>query len=395
MQVIRGILWSVGGLLLAGLAFLIAQGLSAQPVVAGPSSHPSQSTRQASGRPAPSPYSPLWGTGHPAAGLNPSQVAALYQVNQLWSQRAAGQHQPVALIEFSGVASSDIRGFTRFYNYPPVVMHQETFGLPDTAPGLEATLDVEWVHAMAPESPIWIFDLANPADLSKAIAQGLSQGIRVFSLSFATLSPDAYPGGGIAVNRVLQQAAAEGAAVFVSSGDWGPYALNSTSPTEYAVNFPASSPWVVAVGGTRLTSSQQQVAWKYGGGGQSTAFSAPAWQVGVVPNTHRWVPDVAYLAGAPGVSIYWQGRWQVVQGTSIGAPGWAATWADLRSALPKRPPGFPSPLLYQAYQADASAFTEIDRGSNGLYSAHAGWNPVTGLGTPLALNLLHWLQQNP
>lgn len=387
--------WVLAGLLLGAGAFVGGRVLSYH---APPAPRPLPNTLtvpRSNPTIKPSAGSSQWGSGPAGAGLTPAQVASLYQVSALWHDGAQGQNQPIALIEFTGVASSDIARFTASYHYPPLRLHRETLGLPDTAPGLEATLDVEWVHALAPRSPIWLFDTASPDDLAAAIDQGLMQGIRIFSLSFATLAPDAYPGGGLAINRVLQQAADEGAAVFVSAGDWGPYGLESTSAAQYTVNFPASSPWVVAVGGTALTATGHQVAWRYGGGGQSPEFAAPRWQRGIVPNGQRWVPDVAFLAGSPGVSVYWQHQWVSVEGTSIGAPGWAALWADLRSALEKHPPGFPSPLLYQAYAADAPAFTEIDQGSNGVYSAHAGWNAVTGLGTPLALNLLHWLRRHP
>ncbi len=162
------------------------------------------------------------------------------------------------------------------------------------------------------------------------------------------------------------------------------------------VDFPASSPNVLACGGTRLNASlteiSSEVVWNEPGdgatgGGISDSFPLPSYQddAGVPPsansskNIGRGVPDVAADADpATGYSVRVDGEDAVIGGTSAVAPLWAGLIACLNQGLPK-PAGFLNPTLY-ALSASSGVFRDITSGNNGAYSAGPGWDACSGLG---------------
>jgi kumamolisin len=167
------------------------------------------------------------------------------------------------------------------------------------------------------------------------------------------------------------------------------------------VDFPASSPFVLACGGTRLEAADDEIArevvWNAAGGatggGISDVFAPPQWQssAGVPPSANpggrrgRGVPDVAGDADpATGYRVRVDGRDAVFGGTSAVAPLWAALVARINQRL-GTPVGFVNPRLYAA---PSGAFNDITSGTNGAYDAAAGWDPCTGLGTPDGAALL-------
>ena len=121
-----------------------------------------------------------------------------------------------------------------------------------------------------------------------------------------------------------------------------------------------SDPYVTGVGGTKLTVTSsnafsKEVAWSGGGGGKSSVFTIPSWQKAVQKSAgggYRQVPDVsAHANPSPGVSIYSQGSWSSVGGTSAAAPEWAAFAAlynQQAAAAGKANLGFANPALYSA-----------------------------------------------
>ena len=163
------------------------------------------------------------------------------------------------------------------------------------------------------------------------------------------------------------------------------------------VDFPSSSPFALACGGTRLTASGNQIAteevWNElsknegaTGGGVSTIFEIPAYQkqLGVPANIDnkfagRGVPDVSGVADPEtGYQIRVNGQNQVIGGTSAVAPLWAGLFARLNQQL-GRPVGFANPRLYAVPQ---STFHDIVKGNNGSYTAGPHWDACTGLGSP-------------
>ena len=199
---------------------------------------------------------------------------------------------------------------------------------------------------------------------------------------------------------------AQGQTFVASSGDDGAYCNTGTGTSSSPeVEYPASSPYVIAVGGTTLYTTNgntysSEVGWSGSGGGQSGYESMPSWQKGIVPGNMRGVPDVAFDADPQSGEAIAYGYIQVSQcaspctplwadegGTSLAAPILVGGWARVESAA-SRPGGVSS--LYGYYSdyyvskqlpVSGSFFRDITSGSNGYYSAGSGWDYVTGLGS--------------
>ena len=117
------------------------------------------------------------------------------------------------------------------------------------------------------------------------------------------------------------------------------------------------------------------------GGGFSAAFSRPAWQTSVVGETGRGVPDVCANADPEtGYNILVDGRQEVIGGTSAVAPLWAGLIALLNQKLQTRVGYINSPLYAVS---ESNCFHDITVGNNGAYTCQQGWDPVTGLGSPI------------
>ncbi|MCC4595042.1 S53 family peptidase [Xanthomonas campestris pv. phormiicola] len=190
-----------------------------------------------------------------------------------------------------------------------------------------------------------------------------------------------------AYNRALAAAALMGITVCIASGDDGA----SDGQPGLNVCFPASSPFVLACGGTRLQVDGQtanEQAWSGSGGGQSRVFPRPRWQQGLSMNgtqaaaqplTMRGVPDVAADADAEtGYYVHIDGRPAVMGGTSAAAPLWAALLARIYGMNGSRRVFLPPSL----YTAAAGACRDVVTGDNRGYKAGIGWDACTGLGVP-------------
>ncbi|HTW39545.1 MAG TPA: PKD domain-containing protein [Thermoplasmata archaeon] len=334
---------------------------------------------------------------------------------------------------------SDLTGFDANYGLPNATVNYlypvgPTGGLNTTTTGwsVEEALDLEWVHASAPGATIDMTFSPNPnVGLYQAVDYLVAhQSVNVISMSWG--EPDvgitnAYStpcsascnastdGSYDLLGPVLEFAAAEGISVFAASGDCG--AADGTSGV--STNFPASDPYVTGVGGTELTLSSEggwgsETGWygnasgavapgcenQGGSGGGYAPFSAPWWQQGdgLPTGSHaRGVPDVAAVS-SPGVYIYYNGEQlsSGIGGTSLSTPIWAgiAARADQRAGAPL---GLLNPSLYAILENPgeyASDFHDILAGNNG-YPAGAGWDPDTGIGTPIVSALLPELAAGP
>ena len=164
-----------------------------------------------------------------------------------------------------------------------------------------------------------------------------------------------------------------------------------------SVNWPASSPYVLGGRRHRDCRRRREIAWSGGGGGTSEIIDKPAFQItqaGVArartpADGVRDEPDVAAIAGVPGVAIYGQGMlFAGVQGTSVATPVWAGIWALLDEAKGNHA-GFSdgAERLYRIGAANGSGLVDITSGNNGDgttpgYAAKAGWDFATGWGVP-------------
>jgi kumamolisin len=334
----------------------------------------------------------------------PAQVAKLYA----FPSDANGAGQTIGLIELGGgYRPADIAQYFQALGLPAPTVKSISVdngnNRPTTAQSAdgEVMLDIEVAAAVAPGVNIAVYFAPNTARgfqdaLSTAIHDQLNKPCAV-SISWGgpestwtTQSMDNF-------NQVAQEAGLLGITVTVAAGDSG--SSDGLNDGKNHVDFPASCPYVLACGGTRLVSANgvitSETVWNDGaqagatGGGYSTVFARPAWQASEVTQPHRGVPDVAGDADPEtGYNILVDGQQMVVGGTSAVAPLWAALALLLSQKLNRRL-GFISPSLYTQ---DAGDFRDITAGNNGAYSAAPGWDPCTGLGSPLGAQLLQALQ---
>ncbi len=200
----------------------------------------------------------------------------------------------------------------------------------------------------------------------------------------------------------------------VAAGDGG--AGDGADDGQEHVDFPASSPWVLAVGGTMLSGpAEEEVTWwqapgeRSGGGGAtgggvSVIFPRPSWQTVQVASLRpgsidgRVIPDVAALAGPPYYDLIFQGKDSPNGGTSAAAPLWASMLARVSAGQHAASgPRFLTPLLYGAAAGGGTlgsqACSDITSGNNsspgvpGGYVAGTGYDAVSGWGTPVGVQL--------
>jgi subtilase family serine protease len=335
-----------------------------------------------------------------AVVYTPANIQAAYDFGGF---AAGGAGRAVAIIDAYGDPSlpSDLSAFDDQFGLPAA---QVAIYTPAGAPAstnsswaVETALDVEWAHAGAQAAQLDLIVLPD-ASFQHLIdgvdfAAGLPN-VAAISMSWGaaetTVAADGYLP---AFEDALQAAQAKGIVLLASSGDQGAY--NGTHRT-LQVNYPASSPEVVGVGGTTLTLSGSggygsETAWSGSGGGYSVEFAEPPYQTGAAipdPNGRRGVPDVAFDADPnTGVYVAALGKWYAVGGTSVGAPNWAAVAADDAAA---GSPALGLGALYGVYASSAygADMHDVTSGSNGYYSAGVGWDAVTGAGTPNVVNLI-------
>ncbi|WP_405970116.1 S53 family peptidase [Streptomyces sp. NBC_00988] len=329
----------------------------------------------------------------PGGGYTPAQLKGGYNVSGTYT----GSGQKIALLEFDGFAQSNITKYDTNYSLgsPTPTVSKVDGGSGALGDGqVEVELDIEVLHAIAPKANVTVFEGPNSdageVDTYQAI---VDSGIPTTSISWGASESQRTTSNINAVDAVFKAGAAEGLGFYAASGDDGSDDAGDGTTT---VDYPASDPYVTGVGGTKLTVTSanafsKEVAWSGGGGGKSSVFKIPSWQTAVQKTAgggYRQVPDVsAHANPSPGVSIYSQGTWTSVGGTSAAAPEWAAFGAlynQQAAAAGKANLGFANPALYTA---SGTGFHDITSGSNGAYSAATGWDFTTGWGSYNAATL--------
>ncbi len=280
----------------------------------------------------------------------------------------------------------------------------------------EVMLDLCVVGSVAPKATIVVyfseFTTQGWVDALSDIVAG-DHDVDVVSISYGNPEHDTRgawtPMGVRLVNEILQGAAARGITICCASGDDGSRDQESGGAH---VDFPASSPYALAVGGTHLQVADGtplqlvETAWNdlrrrkgATGGGVSCVFPKPSYQRGIrlahprgLPRLiGRGVPDVAAVADplTGVIVIHVDGRRLMpIGGTSVAAPLWAALVARLNEALGVRC-GFLNPILYR--RCARGVLRDITAGTNGAFRAGRGWDACTGLGAPGGQALLHAL----
>ena len=258
-------------------------------------------------------------------------------------------------------------------------------------------LDIEVSAAVAPGANVVVYFAPNTDQgFIDAIATAVHDSTNkpnVISISWGAPESTWTQQAVTALDQACQAAAAVGVTVTVASGDDG--STDGVTGGGNNVDFPASSPHVLACGGTKLvatgTTITSETAWNElsanegaTGGGVSTLFALPTWQANSKvpsPTTSsggRGVPDVAGDADpVTGYTVRVDGQTSTIGGTSAVAPLWAGLIA-LANAANGQDAGFVNPTLY----GDPKALRDITSGNNGAFSAGPGWDACTGLGSP-------------
>ncbi|WP_370374592.1 carboxypeptidase regulatory-like domain-containing protein [Catenulispora sp. GP43] len=327
--------------------------------------------------------------GPPATALGPAQIKAAYHLPD------GGQGQTVAIVDAFGASTveADLAVFRQHYGLPACTSANGCFRKTDQTGGAdypaddkgwaeETSLDVDAVSSACPQCRILLVEAASAAtsDLGTAEKTAVSLGAKYVSNSYGI--PGEFAG---------EQADTDydhpGVAIVASSGDTG-----------NVVNWPASDPDVVGVGGTTLTADSSttrgwtETAWTSGGSGCSAYEPQPAYQAGLTTDcAKRATADISAVADPQtGLAVYdtlGQPGWVQVGGTSLSAPLITAMYA-----LAGAPAAGTYPVTYP-YAFGGNHLFDVTQGSDGscgnvLCTAGSGWDGPTGMGTPNGVTAL-------
>ena len=369
--------------------------------------------------------SPPFTTPKGSAPYAPQEMETAYGFSTLYTRSTHqydGTGQTIAIIDASKdtTISSDVNSFVSYYNsnysssyqLPAInlaVLNQsgttDLSGIPQASLSQiqETSLDVEYAHAIAPKANIVLVE-ANSlsfADLNAATVMAANRtGVSVISMSYG--SPE-FSGENTLDSTYTQPGSGHVGVTYVASSGDNAY-----------VSYPAASPHVLSVGGTSLTLNANgtyasESAWTGSGGGVSTQETEPTYQLGVQKTGFRTIPDVSYDADPnTGVSVfatdpssntlYAYG----IGGTSAGAPQWAglialANEGRVQNGLGTLTSDEALSMLYAVVGTPlyAQLFHDVTSGSNSDgVTAGTGYDEVTGLGTPIAYNVVDYLAGN-
>jgi kumamolisin len=341
------------------------------------------------------------------SSYTPGQVAQAYNFPP-----NKGTNQTIALIELGGgYNQSDLDTYWRQVGVSGVsvtavgvdgVTNAPT-GDPNSADG-EVALDIEVAGAIAPAARIAVYFAPNTDEgFLDGINAAIHDAVRkpsVISISWGGPECNWTPQAMNAFNAAFHDAALLGISICVAAGDNG--SNDGVGDNANHVDFPASSPWVLACGGTRLQANggkiMSETVWNDGaeggatGGGFSAHFSKPLYFQKNLDIVGRGVPDVAGNADPEtGYLIVVDGQSGVIGGTSAVAPLWASLIALCNEEL-GRNAGWIHQHLYGP-AAQQGALHDITQGNNGSFQAGKGWDACTGLGSPDGRALLGVLKE--
>lgn len=346
-----------------------------------------------------------FGTRASNNSFSPTEVAKLYD----FPHDANGTGQVIGLIELGGgYRPADIQDYFKSIGLPAPQVKTSSVdqvknrpSTADSADG-EVMLDIEIAGAVAPSAMIVVYFAPNTTrGFQDALSMAVHDQLRdpgVISIGWGGPESGWTQQSMQNFDDVAQEAAMLGISITVAAGDDG--SSDGIDDGQNHVDFPASCPHVLAAGGTRLIAAngmiKSETVWNDGpqggatGGGFSTFFALPDWQSNDVRSTNRGVPDVAGNADpGTGYDVLVDGQRMVVGGTSAVAPLMAGLIALLNQKRQSRT-GFVNPALYN--MSESNCFRDISTGSNGAYSAGHGWDPASGLGSPIGTQLMHALE---
>ena len=370
--------------------------------------------------------------------IQPSNWPAIYDATSL----PTGSKTTVGVVTV-GLMTQTLADFASYQNENSIAPLTPSVVYVGTGTQVEEYAEGEWdmdtqnILAMSGNALGGMILYAAPsfsdADLTSTYSRIESaNAAKVINVSLGECEASAYSDGALSADdAIFALAVAQGQTFSVASGDrgsnqCGSYGINGQIGETLGVSYPASSPYVVAVGGTVLSTGSgaasyvSEVAWGASGGGPSAYENQPLWQTGIVPGTKRGVPDLAFdadfnvttstggvcsgyttqcqtictstVTGCSNVQYYCTlltglsesngctGAVTLNGGTSLASPLFVGIWARMESGT-NNTLGFPAPLIYRSASAHPEIFHDITVGSNSAYSAGTGWDYVTGFGS--------------
>lgn len=359
----------------------------------------------------------------------PQGIQEGYMFSKLQGQKLDGSGQNVAIVDCAGDPDPQkaVDTYDQQYGLPPTTLK---IFYPDGTPSSydagwasETMMDVEAVHTVAPMatidliyvdcssgSPMDGIDYATTNHIAGIVTDSWGLSCSNGPCADSQLTPSLVSSS----DKRLALDSAQGETILFASGDEGATADGSSLGT----GFPASDPNVLAVGATELslagcgvqncTAYGSETGSQISGGGYSSYFSEPRWQTAAIgAKAGRGVPDVSILGYKPsfwvystksdkcGTAFFSTSGWFGCAGTSLSSPLWAGYLAIVQQSKGGVLLGNVAPVLYGDYNATsyACSFHDITSGNNIMsgslgYSAGPGWDPVTGLGTPISDGLV-------
>jgi subtilase family serine protease len=336
------------------------------------------------------------------SGYTPAQITAAYGLNAITFRSSSGATvkgdgtgETIALIEMyhDPNLQSDLATFDKTYGLPAPTLNvvNQAGNQTDSGWAQEESLDVEWAHAIAPGASILVVEAAPSYSNSQELANLLAAvntargtpGVVAISMSWGFSE---MPNESSYDPTFTTPSGHTGITFIAAGGDNG------------GVEYPSASPNVLSVGGTTLNLGStggygSETAWYSTGGGYSQFELEPSYQEGIQQTGTRATPDVAF-DGDPntGVEVYstppgaTKGSWQLVGGTSVGAPSWAGIIAivDQGRALTGKGsldgPTQTLPALYAAASSNFNTVSAAPQSSFGGFGGFGGFNPFGGGG---------------
>lgn len=350
-------------------------------------------------------------------GYLPNQVADAYN----FPKDSMGEGQSVAIIQLGGgMDRADNSIYYQKHGLKEPKINIIEVGEAKSSPGhafdSEVMLDSQVIGAVAPEATQNIvFGTNSEQGFVDAISRATfpEKGEKpnsVISISWGQYEDGWTKEGLSSMHEAFKKAALKGISIFASAGDDG--ARDRVSNGKFNAHYPASDPYVTAVGGTRLITDENgkrldEIVWnnqtrnEIGGGGVSEIFPPQDFQkdVKVPPNANtgrsgRGFPDIAGNSDPrTGYIIRTHGVEELTGGTSAAAPLYAALMLRINGAMDKPFTGSLNHWLYQ--NKDAGFFNDITVGDIGPYKAGPGWDATTGLGSINGSKMLEVMKANP
>ncbi len=357
----------------------------------------------------------------PDGGLLPTELWKAYDATELTDSGFTGKSQTVVVFSFDGFKQRDLDSFSDWFTVPKFTP-EVIGGIPAQMTG-EATMDLQVIHAVAPDARLVMANarptvesggtFENLAKLMETVDRGFPGAIWSISIGWGCdrlfTAADLTP-----VRAAVAAAQKHGTTVFDATGDLagleckgGHDWADPPTPDDVGVDAVASIPEITSVGGTTLSTDAEggflaEQGWydvpltQGSAGGASVLFGRPAWQStgpGGSAKARRMVPDVAAVADPfTGVKFVFDQQVAVGGGTSQATPIWAGLAAVMNDLLKDQgadPLGSINPTLYAVAKGSATpGFRDIQLGGNAITVPHAGYDMVTGLGSPSIKNLI-------